>query len=235
MSEDQKLLAALRRYAKSMADDYELTDVLHQLTAEVADVMDIAGAGIVIPDVDGRLRYATASNEDIATLERQQEEDQAGPCAQAFTSGEVVRVEDIGSRSDWPNYRKQAQSLGFSSVVGIPLKLRSERVGALNLYDRPVRPWTEQHLAPALVLADMAAGFMIHDRLQDVRLRAEQLQGALDSRVLIEQAKGILSIELECSVDEAFEVLRHHARNNNTHLTTVARAVVEDGLRPRLP
>jgi GAF domain-containing protein len=235
MSVDSRLLAALSRYAHTMAGDYDLTEVLHQLTSEVTEVLEIAGAGIVIGDVEGLLRFATASSDRVADLERQQEEDQRGPCAEAYETQEVITVEDIGARSDWPEYRKKAQQLGFQAVVGIPLSLRSERLGALNLYDQAIRSWAPEEVVAARTLADMAAGYMVHERLQSARVRAEQLQHALDSRVLIEQAKGILSAELGLSMDDAFAELRRYARNNNTLLKTVAEAVVVDGLRPTNP
>jgi GAF domain-containing protein len=232
MATNEALFTSLRRYARTMAGSYDLTDVLHQLTAEVTEVLGVTGAGIVLAAEDERLRYATASSEDIAVLERQQENDQLGPCAEAFERQMTVTVEDIRARSDWPSYRKEAERLGFRSVAGLPLSLRAERLGALNLYDRGPRAWTDAELDPARLLADMAAGYMIHAQLEDSRRTAVQLQQALDSRVVIEQAKGILSADLGISVDDAFDLLRRHARTNHATLRAVAVAVVEEGFRP---
>jgi GAF domain-containing protein len=232
MVDDSVLLDTLRRFAHTMSEDYDVTDVLFRLTEDVAEVLGIAGAGIVLTNQDGRLQFAAASSDDVTSLERTQEEHQMGPCAESFRSQMVVTVADIASRPDWPEYRKEAERLGFSSVAGVPVTVRSERLGALNLYDRVVREWTDGEVEAALVLVDVAAGYLLHERLQDSRQLTEQLQTALDSRILIEQAKGILSAELSLSIDEAFEVLRRESRNNNTSLRTVSQSVVEDGFRP---
>jgi GAF domain-containing protein len=235
MADDSALLDALRRFAHDMSVDYDLSDVLYRLTDDVTAVVGVAGAGIAVSDEEDQLRYATASSDQIATLEGVQEEHQMGPCAEAFNSQRPVVVVDISTRADWPEYRKTAESLGFASVAGLPLSLSSERLGALNLYDRQVREWSDDELSTARVLADMAAGFMVHERLERSRQLSEQLRYALDSRIIIEQAKGILAAERRVTVDEAFDVLRQHSRNNNTSLRTIAQAVVEDGFRPEEP
>ncbi len=232
MPDDSQLLDALRRFAHDMSVDYDLTDVLYRLTDDVTRVLGVAGAGIAIADEDDKLRYATASSDDIASLEAMQEAYQAGPCVESFRMQSVVVVTDIAARVDWPEYRSEAERLGFRSVAGLPLRIGSERLGALNLYDHEARAWDGEELAAARVLADMASGFMVHQRLEHSRRLTEQLQYALDSRVIIEQAKGILAAERRVSIDEAFELLRKHARRNNTSLRTIAEAVVADGFRP---
>jgi GAF domain-containing protein len=231
MADDVRLLGSLRRYARTMAGEYDLSDVLYQLSNDAVEVLGVAGAGVAVADDHGHLRYAAASGADVAVLERSQEEHQAGPCVDAYRTRRRVIVEDIASRSDWPEYRADALRLGLHSVAGIPFILRGERLGAINLYDREVRTWADDDLEGAAVIADMAAGTMTRERLEDAHRLACQLQQALDSRVLIEQAKGILSAELALSVDEAFDLLRQHARNSNATLPTVAEAVI-GGFRP---
>jgi len=231
MADDARLLAALRRYAQTMAGDYDLTDALHQLTREITEVLGIAGAGIVLAGHDGRLAYATSSNEAIGALEQVQQDEQIGPCNVAYTSQAVVTVSDIATRVEWARYRAEARRIGVRSAAGIPLGLKSERFGALNLYDEVVREWSDHDISVARILADMAAGYMIHERLQDTRRLAGQLQTALDSRVILEQAKGIIAADLQISIDAAFEVLRVTARNENRTLRAVATSVV-DGYRP---
>ena len=203
-----RLTAVLTRFARAMSDSYDLTEVLYRLTDDVTEVLDVAGAGIAVADAEDVLRYATASSEAVATLERVQEEHQLGPCAEAFRSQEPVTVTDIADRADWPAYRSEAQRLGFHAVAGVPLSLASERFGALNLYDHGPREWTPEDIGLARILADVAAGYLVQARLEDSRRLAEQLQYALATRVVIEQAKGVLSVELGVSVDEAFDRLR---------------------------
>ena len=226
-----RLTAVLTRFARAMSDSYDLTEVLYRLTDDVTEVLDVAGAGIAVADAEDVLRYATASSEAVATLERVQEEHQLGPCAEAFRSQEPVTVTDIADRADWPAYRSEAQRLGFHAVAGVPLSLASERFGALNLYDHGPREWTPEDIGLARILADVAAGYLVQARLEDSRRLAEQLQYALDTRVVIEQAKGVLSVELGVSVDEAFDRLRRYARNHNQNLRALAQSVVAQGYR----
>ena len=149
----ERLTAVLTRFAHAMTDSYDLTEVLYRLTDDVTDVLAVAGAGIAVADAEDLLRYATASSDAVATLERVQEEHQLGPCAEAFRSQEPVMVADIACRADWPAYRAQAERLGFHAVAGVPLSLASERFGALNLYDHGPRDWTPEDIGLARILA----------------------------------------------------------------------------------
>jgi GAF domain-containing protein len=232
MADDAGLLAALYRQAQAMAADYDLPDMLHQLTREVTEVLGITGAGITLADQDGRLACAAASSEAIGALEQVQEEQEAGPCYDAFNGLVVVSVSDIDTRVEWAGFRAEALRLGVRSVVGVPLRLKADRLGALDLYNDEPRAWSDHELGVARVLADLAAGYVIHEQLQDTRRLAEQLQTALDSRVIIEQAKGIIAADLQISIDDAFEVLRTTSQNSHTTLRAIANAVVTEGFRP---
>ena len=137
MPDDSQLLDALRRFAHDMSVDYDLTDVLFRLTDDVTRVLGVAGAGIAIADEDDKLRYATASSDDIASLEAMQEAYQAGPCVESFRMQSVVVVTDIAARVDWPEYRSEAERLGFRSVAGLPLRIGSERLGGAEPLRQP--------------------------------------------------------------------------------------------------
>ncbi len=202
------------------------------LTDDVTEVLGVTGAGIALADDDGELHYTTANSAAVAALERVQEEHQQGPCAEAHRTQELVAINDIDGCADWVEYREEASRVGFRSGAGLPLSLGVERLGALDVYDHELREWAPEDLDAARVLADMAAGYLLHERLQSTRRLAAQLQGALDSRIVIEQAKGILAAASGLTMDEAFGRLRRHARNSNATLDAVARAVIEDGLRP---
>ena len=151
MVDDDRLLAALCRHAQTMAREFDLTDVLHQLTREVTEVLGITGAGLVLAGHDGRLAYATASSEAIGRLERVQEEEQAGPCNDAFRGQAPVIVTDIAARVEWARYRTEALRQGVRSAVGLPLRVRADRLGALNLYDDGPREWSDHELGVAKV------------------------------------------------------------------------------------
>ncbi len=235
MTDRSELLDALTRFAHSMAVDYDVGDVLYRLTDEVTAVLAVAGAGISVADPDGRLRYAAASDDVVIELERVQERTQVGPCATAFRTQEPVLVTDVATRVDWPDYRDVAIAQGACSVMGIPLGLGGERFGAVNIYDHDPREWTQEELVSARVLGDMAAGYLLRASLEESRRLADQLQEALSTRIVIEQAKGLVAGALGIDVDRAFTVLRDHARANNATLRVVAQAVVEDGFRPDLP
>lgn len=165
-------------------------------------------------------------------IERAQERQQQGPCVEAFRSGEVQAVSRIDQLDNWPDYKETAAEFGFISVVGLPLAVAGRRVGSLNVYDTRERDWSDHDLRAARVLADMATTYILRaGELAEARELSDQLQHALQSRIVIEQAKGMLARDHDVSVDRAFELLRKMSRERSTPLRTVADAVVSLGLR----
>jgi GAF domain-containing protein len=223
----------LTDFARLLANDYAVSDALHDLVDGVTKVVGITGAGVSLVNGD-RITFATAANEAVTVIERLQEGTQAGPCLDAHRSGQPVLVADVTDHSErWPALAQAAPAVGLVAVAGIPMQLNGTRLGALNLYHSARREWSDDEVNMARLLADMATGSVANaSRLDKVRHTTAQLQVALDSRIIIEQAKGVLAGETNISVDEAFRVLRHHARNNNASLHSVADAVVNLGLRP---
>lgn len=181
-----------------------------------------------------KLVFATAANESVVALERLQEGADLGPCVEAYASGNAVFVSDVAAENRrWPALADAAMGAGIVALAGIPLHLNGTKLGALNLYDIRHRDWNEEEAKAAELLAAVATGYVVNaTRLDQVRQTSEQLQEALDSRVIIEQAKGILAGERNISIDEAFQQLRTHARNNNASLRAIADAVVNLRLRP---
>jgi GAF domain-containing protein len=233
VSDQKLLLAVLTRFCHTMAGRYDVSDVLYELSDGVAQVLNAAGAGVSLGDDQGRLQFATATNEIIAELEDIQQTSEQGPCHVAFATNDAVFVSDLRQSTDWPQLRDAALSAGLSSVAGIPMALDGQPVGSLDIYDDQVRDWTEQDRSTAQVLADIATGYVAHaSELNRARRVNEQLQEALESRVLIEQAKGLLAGERSISLDQAFKELRKHARSQNAPVRAIAQAVVELGLRP---
>ena len=216
----------LRRYAQTMASDFDVTDVLLAFTRELTELLGISGAGILLAGHDGRLVHATASSDEIAALDQVQEEEQEGPCADAFRLRVAVTVVDLDIRAEWVRYRAGTRRLGLRSVLALPLRLGSVCLGVLELYDDVPRTWSDEELGVAGVLGHTAAVLLIHEHLQDTWRRAEELQGALESRVVIEQAKGLLAAERQITIDEAFELLRDLSRRRNITLRALATAVV---------
>ena len=165
-------------------------------------------------------------------LERNQEEQQAGPCRDAYDTGEVVRVTDVRRESSrWPEFSATAARLDVAGVAGIPMRLADQIIGALNLYAAGPREWSDEDIAVAGVLAEVATSYVVNaSKLRQQEQLSEQLQHALESRVVIEQAKGITAQQKSVTIDQAYQLMRGHARNNNACLRTVPEAIVAVGL-----
>lgn len=233
MADDDVLLDALTAFARTMTGHFQVGDVLDELTTLAAAVLDADGAGVCLADEQGSLQFATASNDAVTRLERVQQERQEGPCWDAHRTGTPTLVTDIEDRTEWPAYRAMCLEVDMRSVAGIPMWWNGTGLGALNLYRTHPGAWTDRETAAAGVLADMATSYVAHaSQLDEANRLNEQLQEALTSRILIEQAKGLLAGERNISLNDAYEVLRRHARSNHASLRAVASAVVELGFRP---
>jgi GAF domain-containing protein len=226
------LLQALRNFASAMGMSYDIIEMSYQLGDRVTEALEVVGVGVSVADRDGNLKFVTASNEQIVALGEFQEKNQVGPCVAAFANQEPVIVEDIEEADYWPGYKEIATELGLRAAVGYPLSYNGARLGALNVYAAEPRKWKDDDIDVLGVFADMATAYLVRTaELAESRELANQLHGALDSRVLIEQAKGVLANEHGISVDEAFGRLRRHSQNRNMKLVEVCRQVVNDGLR----
>lgn len=230
--EDQHLLMrALRSFAVAMGDRYDLAEVSYTLSEEITRALDVAGAGVSVATDDGKLRFLTATSQPVVEVEMAQEESQEGPCVAAFNTQQPVAVDDL-EVSEWTGYASIARQHGMHAAVGYPLSRDGERIGALDVYSASPRKWSEDDLDFIGVFADMATAYLVRvNQLVEMSQLTSQLQKALDSRVVIEQAKGILANEHDITVDEAFELIRNHSRANNIKLSEVTDAVVNLGLR----
>jgi GAF domain-containing protein len=230
---DQSLfLQTLSRFARVLPAHYDVETALAELTESVTGVLGLCGSGVTMLE-DGRLRFVTAVSEASGELERIQEEQQSGPCQDAYDTGEVVRVTDVRVETvKWPESAAAAERLGVAGVAGIPMRLAGQIIGALNLYSAEPREWSEEDLAVAAVLADVATSYVINaSKIRQQQQLSEQLQHALESRVVIEQAKGITAQQNTVSVDQAYHLMRGHARSNNASIRAVAEAIVAVGLQ----
>lgn len=233
MADQELLVRVLSEFAHTLAGNFAVSDVLHDLAERVNEVLGVPGAGVSLAD-RGSVRFVAAIDEVTAAIERVQEDTQEGPCVDAYRTGELVLVADI--RDDpgrWPRFAVRARELGIVAVAGIPMNWNGTRLGALDLYATARRDWPMGDVAAAQVLADMATCYVAHaSELQRSRRTVEQLQEALKTRVVIEQAKGMLAAERSISVNEAFELIRGHARSHSASLRAVGEAIVNLGLRP---
>jgi GAF domain-containing protein len=225
-------LQTLSRFAVVLPAHYDLESALSELTESATQVLGLSGSGVTMAE-EGRLRFITAVNEASEELERNQEQQQAGPCRDAYETGEVVRITDVRLESTrWPEFSATATRLNIAGVAGIPMRLADQVIGALNLYAPQPREWSDEDMAVAKVLADVATSYVVNaSNLRQQEQLSEQLQQALESRIVIEQAKGITSQRNAITIDEAYHLIRGHARSNNASLRTVSEAIVAVGLR----
>jgi len=231
MTEHDALLDALTEFARTLVGRYAIADVLTQLTDRVVGTLSLDGAGVSVGDKEGRLRFVTASPDELVEIEQAQEDLQQGPCVSAWQTSEVVMVEDLRAETRWPEYVPVAVNKGYLAVNAIPLRTADGSMGSLNCYCRSPRPWSQEDGHRALLFADMAASYVVNaSELQRSERIREQLQQALNSRIIIEQAKGVLSARHDISVDEAYKRLRRYTRSHNAHLHDIANAIVNLGL-----
>jgi GAF domain-containing protein len=229
----ERLAQTFVSLADSLVDDFDVLDLLHVLTTQCVELLDADAVGLMLADSDGELRITVASNESARLLDLFQLQNDEGPCLECFRDGEPVGTERLAdARERWPRFAPAAEAEGFATVLALPLRLRGDIIGALNLFggsqSAPIR---EAEFPVAQALADVATIAILQDRLaRDRNLLTDQLQMALNSRVAIEQAKGALSNRFNIGTDEAFEKLRYRARSTRRRLVDVAEEVVTKGI-----
>jgi GAF domain-containing protein len=219
--------------ARRLLAPYDVAAALNELAERLTEVLALAGSGVTVADEDDVLRAVTAVPRLLAPVESYQEEHQAGPCYDAFATGRRLLVEDLSTESGrWPGYYRVAAGLGLGAVAAFPLQLGDRVFGAVNLYSAGPRRWEDDDVAAASVLSDMATAFLVNaSSYRQQEQLTEQLQRALDSRVVIEQAKGVLAEAHGMDVTDAFEIIRRHARHHSIPVREVAAAVVAGDLR----
>ncbi|MDC2954780.1 GAF and ANTAR domain-containing protein [Streptomyces gilvifuscus] len=231
---NQRLLArTFVELADNLVADFDLMDFLRLLTDRCVGMLDASAAGVLLADRDGRLRVMAASDEEVRLLELFQVQNDEGPCLTCFRTGAPVIVPDLTREIDrWPRFVTAAHRSGFGAVQALPLRLREETVGALNLFRAAPGPFDPAATLVAQALADVATISLLQQRTaQRSTVLNEQLQTALNSRVLIEQAKGKLAERQGIDMEQAFSALRAYARSHNRLLADVARAFI-DGTEP---
>jgi transcriptional regulator with GAF, ATPase, and Fis domain len=216
--------------ADTMIADFDVIDFLHMLADRSVRLLSAAAAGVVLADPRGRLRVAAASSEAAELVELFQIQDDQGPCLDCFRTGQPVIAADLtGPGQRWPRFSAAATQAGFGAVHALPMRLRGQVIGALNLFSANPVLLEPAELRIGQALADVATiGLLQEQNVRRAETIAEQLQTALNSRVVIEQAKGRLSERLGLDMEQAFDLLRDYARNTNQRLTDVARNVIEN-------
>jgi len=229
MNREQRLADTFVELADTLIDDFDVIDFLQILAARCVELLDVAAAGIVLADQAGSLRPVAASDERAWLLELFEVQNDEGPCRDCYQlRAAVVNVDLDGAWQRWPRFAPQAIAGGFRSANALPLRLRSEAVGSLNLFHADIGGLDSAELRIAQTLADAATiGILQQRTIRRSEVVAGQLQTALTSRIVIEQAKGVLAERLQISTDDAFGVLRAAARSHNRLLSDLARDVAD--------
>jgi len=219
--------------ADTLVDDYDVNDLLDRLAAYSVELLAADAAGILLGDAESTLRVVATTNERVEWMELLQLEAEEGPCVDCYRSGVPVSVTDLADAAlRWPQFIAALTQRGtYGSVHALPLRLRGQAIGTLNLFHGAPGPLPPGDLALGQALADIATIGILQERaIRRGEVLTEQLQAALNSRVIIEQAKGVLAQHGNLSMHIAFDRLRHYARSHNLRLTEVARQIVEADL-----
>ena len=241
MYDQSLLLQTLSRFAVVLPAHYDLQDALTELSESATSVLGLCGSWVTMAD-EGGLRFLSAVSRASADLQRNHEQLQRDheqlhpfpcPCRDAYSTGELVRVTDVREQpTRWPEFSATATRLSIAGVAAIPMRLADQIIGALNLYSPEPREWSDEDMSVAGVLANVATSYLVNaSKLRQQQQLTEQLQEALESRVVIEQAKGITSQQNSITLDQAYQLMRSHARSNNASLRVVAEAIVAVGLK----
>ena len=232
MTREQQIVQMFVELADTMVDEFDVIEFLHRLANRCAELLDCAEAGLLLADAAGLLRVMASSSERSEALELLQSQNEEGPCIECYLQGEPVFSEDLAAdRSRWPTFAPAAIQRGFRSVQAIPMRARGETVGAMNLFRTEPGRMGEADLSLGQGMADFAAIALMQERtVRESRGVIAELQGALNSRVVIEQAKGMLAESAGVGVDAAFARLRLYARDHNRKLSDVADDLLEGRL-----
>ena len=220
------------RFARTLTDAYDLEDVIVQLGEDICTILGASGAGVMVEDDQNKMRFMSTSDETLEKLEQLQIELDEGPCLLAYRTAEQVIAADLREDPRFRRFGPLAIDAGMRAVYSFPLTIQGTTpIGAFNLYRSSPGPLTEEQTTVGQVFAEVASAFIVHAREDDHRaLLNRQLQTALDSRVLIEQAKGYVRAMCGVDVNTAFEGLRRYARNHSMRLAAVANQVLEGEL-----
>ena len=217
----------LAAFAGALTDDFDVDEALHGLVVTASAALEVAGAGVTLSMPAGGTHYITATDPTTLHVERRQDELQEGACIDAITSSQVVAASDLRVEERWPNFQPVLLDAGFEAAAGVPIRFRGDNIGAVNLYDAQSRAWTTDDVAAGRLVADLAAGYLVNSHLRrSSQTLAAQLEGALHSRIIIEQAKGVLAGRHGITPEAAFEVLRGHARSHRVKLRELAGDIV---------
>jgi GAF domain-containing protein len=228
-SREARVTAALIDLADTLVADFDPADFLYRVAEHCMNLLDIGDAGVMLAAGAGPLRLVASTSEDVRLVELFELDASEGPCFSAFhTSTPVDHPLTASPEPRWPHFSTRARHSGYASVYAAPILLRSQTIGVLNLFRRTPGSLSEADRALARALADATAISLLQQTTLDQhRTVQSQLQRALDTRTVIEQAKGFLAARLAIDPDTAFQRMRTHARHHQIRIADLARAIVD--------
>ena len=228
MSREEKLARTMVELADTLVADFDVVELLTLLADRCVEVLDVEAAGLMLAAPDGELRVMASSSETMRVLELFELQAQEGPCLDCYRTGAPVVNQDLASvNGRWPRFAEEALAAGFRSVHALPLRLRGAVLGALNLFLVEPGEMQQSDIDAAQAMADVATiAILQHRAALEAQVLHEQLNYALNSRIVIEQAKGMVAERDNLNMEQAFAVLRNHARNHNLRLVDVARDII---------
>jgi GAF domain-containing protein len=229
MPRETRVLDAVVSLVDSLLDDFDVVDLLTELTERCAELLDVESAGLLLADPLEQLRLLAATSEETRELELFQLQADEGPCMDCYSSGQPVSVANLQAEADrWPRFVQAALDAGFASVHAVPMRAAGIVLGALGLFGTRPGALDDADLLVGQTLAHIASVAILQEHAPTPSTVMPQLRSALTGRILVEQAKGFLRESLDISVEQAFQLLRRYARTHGDHLTDVARRLMTD-------
>ena len=226
--DDERLAQTFVELADTLVDEFDLVEFLHILVDRCVELLDVSAAGLMLVDFRGRLQVMASSSENIRLLELFQLQNDDGPCLECYRTGQPVDHPDLASAEGrWPRFAPAATEAGFRTVHALPMRLRAEILGAFNLFHTNPHQLDSSVIQIGQAMADVATIGLIQERsLRHHETLIDQLQTALNNRIIVEQAKGVLAERRSITPAEAFDVLRAYARRHHHRLTDLATHVI---------
>lgn len=232
MITEQRLTQVFVELADTLVDEFDALDFLAMLAERSVELLDADSAGVIVDNMRGAMHVVASTSDQAELLELFELQNDEGPCLDCFKSGRpVVNVSLPEAQERWPRFSAAAARLGYQSTHALPLRLRDSVVGAMNLFCVDNKILSDQDVTLGQALADIATIGLLQERaVRESGMLAEQLQTALNSRIMIEQAKGALLASARIPVDRAFELMRSYSRRNNVPVRVVASRVIDGDL-----
>jgi len=233
MSREAMLAKTVVELADTLVADFDVVELLTVLADRCVEVLDVDAAGLMLVAPEGDLRVMASSSETMRVLELFEIQAQEGPCLDCYHTGRPVMSGDLEFDDRWPRFAPEARSAGFGAVQALPMRLRGAVIGALNLFHSAPGEMPQDDIDAAQALADVATiAVLQHRATVDAQILNDQLNHALNSRIAIEQAKGVVGERLDVDMEQAFFALRNHARSHNLRLADVANGIIDGKVAP---